>query len=66
MYGAPYIAPGTTIASGNTHRQAATGHKALGALRSRLRRERGTKKSAHTGTKAGSKVSKVIMKKMMR
>ena len=56
MYGAPYIALGTTIASGNTHLQAATGHEALGVRNSRVRRERGTKKSAHTGTKAGSKV----------
>ena len=56
MYGAPNIALGTTIASGNTHLQAATGHEALGILNSRVRRERCTKKSAHTGTKAGSKV----------
>ena len=56
MYCAPYIALGTTIASGNTHLQAATGHEALGVLNSRVRRERGTKKSAHTSTKAGSKV----------
>ena len=56
MYGAPYIALGTTIASENTHLQAATGHEALGVLNSRVRREHGTKKSAHTGTKAGSKV----------
>ena len=56
MYGAPYIALGTTIASKNTHLQAATGHEALGVLNSRVRRERGTKKSAHTGTKAASKV----------
>ena len=56
MYGAPYIALGTPIASGNTHLQAATGHEALRVLNSRVRRERGTKKSAHTGMKAGSKV----------
>ena len=49
MYGAPYIALGTTIASGNTHPQAATGHEALGVLNLRVRRERGTKKSVHTG-----------------
>ena len=52
MYGAPYIALGTTIASGNARLQAATGHEALGVLNPRVRRERGTKKSAHTGTKA--------------
>ena len=56
MYGAPYIALGTTIAPGNTRLQAATGHEALGVLNSRVRRERGTKKSAHTGTKAAAKV----------
>ena len=56
MYGAPYIALGTTIPSGNTHLQAVTGHEALGVLNSPVRHERGTKKSAHTGTKAGSKV----------
>ena len=56
MYGAPYIALGTTIASGNTHLQAATGHEAVGVLNSRVRPERGTKKSAHTGTQAGFKV----------
>ena len=56
MYGARYIALGTTIASGDTRLQAATGNEALGVLNSRVRRERGTKKSAHTGTKAASKV----------
>ena len=56
MYGAPYIALGTTIASGNTHLQAATGHEALGVLNLRVCRDRGAKKSAHTGTKARSKV----------
>ena len=56
MYDAPYIALGITIASGHTHLEAATGHEALGVLSSLVRRERGTKKSAHTGTKAGSKV----------
>ena len=56
MYGAIYIAFGTTIASANTHLQAATGHEALVVLNSRVRRERGTKKSAHTGTKTRSKV----------
>ena len=56
MYGAPYIALGTTIASGNTRLQAAPGHKALEVSNSRVRRELGTKKSAHTGTKAASRV----------
>ena len=56
MYGAPYIALGTTIASGNTHLQAATGQEGLGVLSLRVRRERGTKRGAHTGTKAGCKV----------
>ena len=56
MYGAPYIGLGTTIVSGNTHLQAARGHEALGVLNSRVHRERGTKRSAHTVTKAAFKV----------
>ena len=56
MHGAPCIALGTTIASGNTHLQAATGHEALVVYNLGVRRKCGTKKSAHTGTKAGSKV----------
>ena len=56
MYGAPYIALGSTRASGNTHLQVATGHEALGVSNSRVPQKRGTKKRAHTGTKAGSKM----------
>ena len=56
MYGAPYIALGTTKASGDTHLQAATGHEALGVLNLRVCREHGTKKTAHGGTEGASKV----------